>query len=51
VTQAALNATPYIDVAERGAAYRSAGWSGFDAAAAPYTEAEMQREREISSAH
>src|ERR1019366_10091592 len=34
----ALHHTPYVDVAERGAAYRAAGWTGFDAAAQPYDE-------------
>jgi hypothetical protein len=34
-------------VAERGAAYRSAGWTGFDPDAALYTESEIQKERDV----
>jgi hypothetical protein len=46
-TEAALGQTPYVDVAERGAAYRSAGWTGFDPDAALYTESEIQKERDV----
>ena len=47
----ALGETPYVDVAERGAAYRAAGWAGFDPAAAPYSETEVEREREVHAVH
>jgi len=43
--QAALNAVPSVDIATRGAAYRQAGWRGFDESAAPYTEEEVIAER------
>jgi hypothetical protein len=43
--ETALNAIPYVDVASRGAAYRQSGWTGFDAAAAPYTDDEVLAER------
>jgi hypothetical protein len=42
---AVLNAAPHVDVVERGAAYRAAGWTGFDLAALPYTDDEIDRER------
>jgi hypothetical protein len=42
---AVLNASPHVDVVERGATYRAAGWTGFDLAALPYTEDEIERER------
>ena len=48
--EAALGETPYVDVAGRGAAYRSAGWTGFDPAAALYTESEVQKERDVYAA-
>jgi hypothetical protein len=41
----ALQATPYVDVVERGADYRASGWTGFDAAAEPYDEQEIEAER------
>jgi hypothetical protein len=47
MAQAALDSTPYVDVARRGVAYRAAGWTGFDLAAAPYSEADVLREREL----
>lgn len=43
--EAAISALPYVDVAVRGAAYREAGWSRFDEAAAPYTDEEIEAER------
>jgi hypothetical protein len=49
--EAALGRTPYVDVTARGAAYRADGWTGFDPAAAPYTESEVEREREELAAH
>ena len=36
-----------VNVAERGATYRKAGWSRFDAGAAPYTAEQVRREREL----
>jgi hypothetical protein len=36
-----------VNAAERGAAYRKAGWSRFDAAAQPYTADQIQRERAL----
>ena len=45
LAEIALNATPYVDVAVRGAAYRASGWTGFDAAAAPYSVEEIEAER------
>ena len=36
-----------IDVRDRGAAYRKAGWNRFDPAAAPYTAEQVEREREL----
>lgn len=36
-----------INMSERAAAYRDAGWSGFDIAAPPYTAEEIRREREL----
>jgi hypothetical protein len=41
----ALRATPYVDVIERGAAYRASGWTGFDEAAEFYDEQEIEAER------
>lgn len=43
--EALLQTMPIVDVAARGAAYRKAGWSGFDEAAPPYTDAEIVIER------
>ena len=34
-----------MDVKERGAAWREAGWTGYDETAAPYTETEVAEER------
>jgi hypothetical protein len=45
--EAALGSTPYVDVAERGASYRSSGWTGFDPGAALYSESEVQKERDV----
>jgi hypothetical protein len=45
--ETALGETPYVDVTQRGAAYRAAGWTGFDPAAAPYSETEVEKEREL----
>ena len=36
-----------IDVRDRGAAYRKAGWNRFDPAAAPYTSEQVTRERDL----
>jgi hypothetical protein len=41
----ALRASPYVNVAERGAAYRASGWNGFDEAAEPYADREIEAER------
>jgi hypothetical protein len=43
--EVALDQIPYVDIAARGAAYRSSGWTGFDAAAAPYSADEIEHER------
>ncbi|WCM25894.1 hypothetical protein NDN01_17940 [Sphingomonas sp. QA11] len=45
LAEAALDSTPSVDIATRGAAYRQAGWTGFDAEAAPYSDAEISAER------
>jgi hypothetical protein len=36
-----------IDIRDRGAAYRKAGWNRFDPAAAPYTADQVARERNL----
>ena len=36
-----------VNIQERGAAYRKAGWKAFDAAATPYTSDQVRREREL----
>jgi hypothetical protein len=36
-----------IDPDSRGAAYRGAGWNGFDDKATPYTTSELERERSL----
>jgi hypothetical protein len=36
-----------VNVRDRGAAYRKAGWSQFDPSAAPYTTEQIRREREL----
>jgi hypothetical protein len=36
-----------VNIQERGAAYRKAGWKEFDASAAPYTAGQVRREREL----
>lgn len=36
-----------VNMSERAAAYRDAGWSGFDHAAPPYTAEEIRRERDL----
>lgn len=36
-----------VNVTERGAAYRKAGWSRFDASVPPYTAEQVRREREL----
>jgi hypothetical protein len=41
----ALKETPYVDVTSRRQAYRDSGWTGFDAAAAPYSVEEIEAER------
>lgn len=43
--EAVLDRSRTVDVAERGATYRRAGWSGFDANAPAYTVEEVDRER------
>ena len=43
--QAILDRNNSVDAATRGAAYRSGGWSGFDASAPAYTPDEVERER------
>jgi hypothetical protein len=43
--QSVLNATPYVDIAARGAAYRESGWARFDETARPYTDDEIEQER------
>jgi hypothetical protein len=43
--EAALKATPYVDVNSRRSAYRSDGWSRFDENAPPYSEDEVEFER------
>ena len=35
-----------VDLDTRGRAYRDGGWRAFDDSAAPYTAAELERERE-----
>jgi hypothetical protein len=45
LAETALNTVPSVDIATRGAAYRQAGWAGFDEAAAPYTDEEVVAER------
>jgi hypothetical protein len=37
-----------VNVSERATAYRSAGWKSFDPAAAPYTEEQARRDRELT---
>lgn len=39
-----------IDIDSRASRWREAGWSGYDERAAPYTEAETARERELHAA-
>jgi hypothetical protein len=36
-----------VNIQERGAAYRKAGWKEFDASATPYTADQVRREREL----
>jgi hypothetical protein len=36
-----------VSIASRATAYRTAGWTGFDPAAAPYTADQIRREREL----
>jgi hypothetical protein len=36
-----------VNIAERSAAYRKAGWSKFDAKAAPFTTEQVRRERDL----
>ena len=43
--ETALDNAGYVDVAARGAYYRSTGWDKFDENADPYTDAEIVRER------
>jgi hypothetical protein len=41
----ALNAVPFVDIAERGELYRRSGWSRFDPSAPDYTDDEIGNER------
>jgi hypothetical protein len=43
--EAALNRIPSVDVATRRSAFLESGWDRFDAAAAPLSDAEIERER------
>ena len=43
--EAALRATPYVDMDARGSAYRSHGWNRFDEKAPPYSDEEIESER------
>ncbi|WP_206240504.1 hypothetical protein [Novosphingobium terrae] len=43
--QAALDNTPYVDIAERRALYQGQGWTTFDDRLDPYTDAEIEAER------
>lgn len=36
-----------VNIRDRGAAYRKAGWKGFDPAAKPYTADQVRKEREV----
>jgi len=36
-----------VNIRDRGAAWRKAGWQNFDPNAAPYTADEIRREREL----
>jgi hypothetical protein len=36
-----------VNIQERGAAYREAGWKEFDASATPYTADQVRQEREL----
>jgi hypothetical protein len=45
--QTALNSMSYVDISQRGAQYRAAGWTAFDPAAPAYTPDEVARERAI----
>ncbi len=41
----ALNGVSFVDIHQRGAAYRERGWDHFDEGAAPYSDAEIEAER------
>jgi hypothetical protein len=43
--QAVLQRHKYVDINTRGEAYRSSGWSGFDAKTPAYTADQVERER------
>ena len=45
IAQSALDSQPYVNVADRRAAYAQEGWTRFDENAAPYTQDEIDRER------
>jgi len=45
--QAVLQRHKHVDIAARGQAYRSSGWSTFDEKAPPYTADEVARERAL----
>jgi hypothetical protein len=36
-----------VNIRDRGAAYRKAGWKAFDPAAKPYTPDQVRKEREL----
>jgi hypothetical protein len=40
-----MNRNHPVDPVARGRAYQNGGWTTFDERAAPYTEAEVERER------
>ena len=48
--EAAIGETPYVDVAERGAAYRANGWTGFDPGAVLYSASDAAKERDVYAA-
>jgi hypothetical protein len=45
VAEEALRGTSFVDVAQRGAEYRASGWTGFDEAALPYEDDQIESER------
>lgn len=46
-TEAVLDGNGGVNADTRGGDYRRAGWTGFDASAAPYTSDEVDRERDL----